>query len=216
MNTLVLVAASGLAREVLAAERRLGRYDEVLILDDDPQLWGTSIEGVKVVGPVEMAAEAEIGDILVCAGSGQVRRLIVQRLTAMGVTGGRYGRLVHPSIDLPPRCSVGPGTILLAGVVMTTNVYLHRHVVVMPNVTLTHDDVLHDFATLCAGVSLAGGVTIGEAAYVGMNASVREGLTVGPDSTLGMGAVLLEDLPAFETWVGTPASAVPSGKHLVP
>lgn len=215
MNRLVLVAASGLAREVLAVEQHLGRYDEVAMVDDDPGLWGTSVDGARVLGPIETVAEAEVGDVVVCAGSGQVRRRLVQRLTTSGVTAGRYGRVIHPSVDVPERCTVGPGTIILAGVVLTADVYLQRHVVVMPNVTLTHDDVLHDYATICAGVSLGGRVTVGEAAYVGMNASVREHLAVGADSTLGMGSVLLQNLPAFETWVGTPARGLNTREPLV-
>jgi acetyltransferase-like isoleucine patch superfamily enzyme len=54
-------------------------------------------------------------------------------------------------------------------------------------------------------VTLGGTVQVGAAAYLGMNSSVRENLTVGAGSTLGMGAALTRDLPAGETWIGTPA-----------
>lgn len=206
MSALVLIAASGLAREVIALERSLRRYDEIFLLDDDPALQGTAVDGVAVLGPVALASDQFDGDLLICAGSGQVRRRIARRLAAMGVRSSAFGRVVHPSVEVPQGCTIGPGCIVLSSVVMTTAVHLHRHVVVMPHVTLTHDDVVSDCATLCAGVTLGGRVTVEEGAYLGMSSSVRQDVTVGFDSVLGMGSVLLQDLPAGETWVGNPAT----------
>ena len=45
MTGLLVVAASGLAREALAVERLLGRYPRVVVLDDDPRLWGSEVAG---------------------------------------------------------------------------------------------------------------------------------------------------------------------------
>lgn len=215
MTTLILIAASCLAREVIAMERSMGRYDELLLVDDDPTLWGTAVDGVRVAGAVELTADTE-GDLVICVGGGRGRKALAARLGDLGVGTSRYARIIHPSVEVPPGCTVGHGTILLSSVVMTAGVHVHRHVVAMPHVTLTHDDVVRDFATLCAGVTLGGNVTIGEAAYVGMNSSVRQRVEVGPDAVLGMGAVLLEDLPAGETWAGVPARSVTTRKQLVP
>jgi sugar O-acyltransferase (sialic acid O-acetyltransferase NeuD family) len=215
MGCLLLLGAGGLAREVVAMESSLGRYEDVFLLDDDPALQGHAVGGTCVIGPLSLAADEFDGDLLICVGSGPARRSIAARLAAMGVPASKYGRVIHPSVEVPPGCTIGPGCILLASVVLTANVRLHRHVVVMPNVTLTHDDVVSDFATLCAGVSLGGRVTVGPGAYLGMNASVRQDVAVGPDAVLGMGAVLLEDLPAGETWAGVPARNLVSGKQLI-
>lgn len=214
MSLLVLVTAGGLAREVLAVEEQLGRYDDVALVDDDPQLWGRTVGGATVIGPLDLAAEPGDHELVICAGSGIARKRIVRRLAAMGVSSTRYARVIHPSVVLPVRCEIGAGTILLGGVVLTTDVYLHQHVVAMPQVTFTHDDIVHDYATLCAGVSLGGEVTVGEAAYLGMNSCVRQRLHVGAESTLGMGAALLRDLPPGETWVGVPARTVHDRQEL--
>jgi sugar O-acyltransferase (sialic acid O-acetyltransferase NeuD family) len=205
MNTLVMVAASGLAREALVEDAVLNDYDRVVVLDDDPRTWGGELAGHPVLGGVDLVADMGPCRVLVGAGSGRARRAIAGRLAELGVGPDRYATVRHPSVELPSTCSVGSGSILLAHVTLTADVHVGRHVVVMPGVTLTHDDVVEDFATLCAGVSLGGGVRVGEAAYLGMNSSVHEGVVVGRDSTLGMGAVLLYDLPDHETWVGVPA-----------
>lgn len=210
---LLLVAASGLARETLTALTRSGRTVRG-ILDDDPELTRKRVGGVPVLGALD-AVGAHPGTALVlCAGKGTSRRAIAARLAELGVAEDRYASVIDPSVFVPPGCRVGAGTILLAGTVMTADVAIGRHVVCMPNVTLTHDDVLDDFATLTAGVSLAGGVRVGEAAYLGMNATVRERVVVGAGATLGMGAALLTDQPANSIWAGVPARPLTPDKEV--
>jgi len=211
---LLLVAASGLAREALAVERVLGRSRYVRLVDDDPSLWGAAVDGAPVVGGLEEVKRYDESAIVVCAGHGAVRRRLVARLTELGVPADRYASVIHPDVGLPAGCAVGAGSVLLAGVVLTAHVTIGRHVVAMPHVTLTHDDLVEDYATLCAGVSLGGEVRVGSAAYVGMGASVRERVSIGAGATLGMGAALLRDIPAGQTWVGVPARPIEPHEEL--
>lgn len=206
-ESLVLVAASGLALEVAEAARAAGTT--VLgCLDDDESLWGTSLRGwLPVLGGLERAPDHAGAGFVLCAGRGVVRARLEARLSAT-VPGARYPVVVHPGVDVPPSCTLGEGTVVLAGTVLTAQVAVGRHVVVMPHVTLTHDDVVEDFATLCAGVTLGGSVRVGRAAYLGMNSSVREHLAVGDGATLGMGAVLTRPLPEGRTWAGVPAAPI--------
>lgn len=205
--SLLLVAASGLAREVLAACEAAGR--PVLgVLDDDTTKTGTALGATTVLGPLDRVRHHPEAELLLCAGKGSVRRDLAVRLAALGIGDDRYATVVDPSVHIPRSCSVGAGSILLGGVVLTADVRVGRHVVCMPHVTLTHDDDLADYVTLTSGVSLGGGVTVGEAAYIGMNASVRERLTVGAGSVLGMGAVLVADQPPRTVYAGVPARQI--------
>lgn len=206
MRPLVLVTASGLARETLAAVRASGTHDPVGLVDDDAALAGTAVDGLPVLGPVGAVAGHPDALLVVCAGRGAARLAIADRLAAIGVGDDRYATVVHPSVAVAPGCEVGPGCVLLAGVVLTAAVRLGRHVVAMPGVVLTHDDVVEDGATLCAGVVLGGGVTVGRAAYVGMRAAVRENVVVGEGAVVGMGAVVLTDVAPGTTVVGVPAA----------
>ncbi|NMR21436.1 NeuD/PglB/VioB family sugar acetyltransferase [Cellulomonas fimi] len=205
---LLLVAASGLAREVLALVRAGGAHEVTGFLDDDVTRRGTSVDGVPVLGGLEEVKHHPDAAVLLCVGRGAGRERLAARLADLGVDEDRYATVVHPGVDVPVGCSVGSGSILLAGVVLTAAVRVGRHVVVMPNATLTHDDVLEDFSTVCAGVALGGGVHVGRAAYLGMAASVRERVVVGAGATLGMGGVLLTDMPDGETWAGVPARPI--------
>ncbi|MDR7191194.1 MULTISPECIES: NeuD/PglB/VioB family sugar acetyltransferase [Microbacterium] len=200
---LLLVGASGLAREVLAA----GITGVVGILDDNVELHETEIDGVPVVGSVaDAVARAE--SLLVCVGPSQSRRNVVRRFRKFGVDEERYATFVARSARIGRSSDIAAGSIVLDSVVVTADAVIGHHVVVMPNCTITHDDTLEDFATLAAGVSLGGAVRVGEAAYVGMNASVRQGLTIGSESTVGMGAVVLQDVPTEATWAGVPAREI--------
>jgi sugar O-acyltransferase (sialic acid O-acetyltransferase NeuD family) len=205
MAALVLVAASGLAREVIASIRDAGRDDVVGILDDDPALAGTSVAGVPVLGGADRAARCS-EPLLLCAGQGRSRAALAARLGALGVGRERYATHVHPSAVVGDGSRLGSGTIVLAGSVLTCDVTVGSHVVLMPRVLLTHDDVVDDFATFAGGAALAGRVRVGTRAYLGTNSAVRQDLTVGADAVIGMGSVVLRDVPDGQTWAGNPAT----------
>lgn len=211
MRPLILVGASGLAREVAAALAGSADAKVVGMLDDDVARLGAQLSGIPVLGRIDAAADHEDAQFVVCTGSGSSREAIVARLSQQGIGPDRYATVIGDGVRVPPGCEVGAGSILLAGSVLTADVVIGRHVVLMPNVVCTHDNRIADYATLCAGVALGGEVAVGPRAYVGMNASVRQRVRIGPDATLGMGAVLLADLPAGSTWAGNPARPLATG-----
>ncbi|GGD75716.1 NeuD/PglB/VioB family sugar acetyltransferase [Microbacterium murale] len=196
----LLIGASGLAREVLAA----GMVGVTGILDDDTALHGTEISGVPVRGSIDSAVDRD-EQLLVCIGPSTIRRQVVQRLRRLGVGADRFAIFAARTARIGSTSDIGAGSIVLDGTVITADATLGSHVVVMPNCTITHDDVIDDFATLAAGAAIGGSARIGEAAYVGMNASVKQGVAVGAGATVGMGSVVLVDVPDQEIWAGVPA-----------
>lgn len=209
VRRLVIVGAGGFAREtaelVLAINDATPTFDLLGFLDDDPALHGRERTGVAVLGPLELVHELADAVVVVCLGSPArpgLRPLVVERL---GLADERFATLIHPAATVARSASVGVGTVVHAGCVLTADIAVGRHVEVMPQVVLTHDDVVHDFATFGAGVRLAGEVTIGRSAYIGSGALVREGRTIGPGSLVGMGSVVTRDVPEGEVWAGVPA-----------
>lgn len=209
---LILVAASGLARETAEAARA-GGLPLTAALDDDPQRWGSDLlPGVPIVGGIDRAGDFVGHRFVLCAGKGTARASLGRRLSGLGVSAESYATIVHPAVTIPPSCTVGAGSVLLEGVTLTCDVRIGRHVVAMPRAVLTHDCVVEDFATLCAGTVLGGNVRVAQGAYLGMACAIRQGLTVGAGAMVGMGAVVLRDVGADECVVGVPARSR-SGEH---
>lgn len=204
---LVLLGAGGLAREVVEAIRMgAPAVRPIGYLDDNERLRGKFIGGLPVLGPTSSVAGLDPQVMVLAAVASSAdpgrRSRLVHRL---GLASARYAGVIHPNASLAPSTRIGVGAIVLAGVVATCDVTLGRHVTVMPGCVLTHDVVLGDGCTLASGVQLAGGVVIEADAYLGAGVSVREGVRVGSGAVVGMGSVVLQDVPAGEVWVGTPA-----------
>jgi sugar O-acyltransferase (sialic acid O-acetyltransferase NeuD family) len=208
---LVLVGCGGFARETAETVRAINAtgaepvWDLYGYVDDDSARWGEEYVGVSVIGGIDRIAELPDALVVVCPGhpgNFTSKRKLVERLQ---LPAERYATLIHPTAVVPLSCSVGAGTVILAGVVCTVDVEIGDHVGVMPQVVLTHDDRVDDFVIITAGVRLAGTVHVREGAYLGSGAVVRERLTIGEGALVGMGAVVTKDVPAGEVWIGSPA-----------
>lgn len=204
---LLLVGAGGLARETLAAVRSHGapQWTPIGYLDDDASRHGGTVDGLPVLGPVDAVADHPDAAVVLCTGSTRDQASRKRLADRLDLPPWRYATVVHAAASLAYGAEVGPGSVLLAGVVVTAPQRIGAQVVAMPHVVLTHDDQIGDYVTLAARVTVAGAVTVGEGAYLGAGALVREALTLGRWSLVGMGAVVLADVPPYEVWVGNPA-----------
>ncbi|MFI9009397.1 NeuD/PglB/VioB family sugar acetyltransferase [Actinosynnema sp. NPDC053489] len=209
---LLLVGGGGLAREVLAAVRLTpALWRPVGALDDDPARHGADLDGLPVLGGTELVHELTDAAVLVCVANAHrpLGRLAV--VARLGLPEDRWATAVHPAASVAVGAEVGPGSVLLAGAVVTAPVRLGAHVVAMPHVLITHDDEVGDGVTFAGRASLGGSVRVGEGAYLGQASAVREGVSIGAGAVVGMGSVVLADVPAGEVWVGNPARRLREG-----
>ena len=208
-GNLVVVGAGGFGRETVEAVRAMnscGASWQLLgYLDDNPTLKGGRVDGTPVLGGITEAKNLPNASFVVCTGRPDnyvSRPRLVERL---GLPVHRYATIVHPMAAVSASSRIGPGSVLLANVVLTAAVTIGSHVAVMPHVTLTHDDVVGDFATIASGAHLGGHVRVGPGAYIGAGALIREDRSVGKQAMVGMGSVVLNDVPDGQVWIGVPA-----------
>lgn len=211
---MVLIGAGGLGREThdvveaINDERTASGQPQLecvgFLADGHADVELVEERGVPFLGPVagltDLPADVRYA---VPIGSGDARRRIDEWATAEGrepVT------LVHPRAVLGRhRVSLGPGTIVFATSVITTNVRLGRHVIVNLGATIGHDAVLGDHVTLNPNVSVSGNAVLGDGVTMGTGSTVIEGRRIGARTTVGSGATVVRDLPPDVTAVGVPA-----------
>lgn len=222
-DKIVILGAGGHARDVLdviEACCEAGPGYEVLgfVVDAGFGVPGTMVNGHPILGDFgwlrqnarQVALVAAVGD------TGLRLRLVEQARSV----GGRFAApLLHPSAVRTRRISMGEGTVIGAGVTMTSLIRLGSHVHVNNACSLAHDVVVGDYATLSPGARISGNVEIGEGTYVGTGATIIEKIRVGAWSILGAGCTVVRDVPGNVTAVGCPARVIArrsDGWHLAP
>lgn len=206
VQDLVIVGCGGHGREIfdtVAALNRIGpRWNVLGFVDDDPaHLDRVERLGQRVLGPVSWLEERPITYVL-GIGSSQVRARLAAQLDCRGLSAAT---LVHPDATIGPDVELGPGSVVFARTVLTTNVRIGRHTHVNVGCAVQHDTVVGDFVQLSPAVFINGDCSIGDHTFVGTGAIVTRGCSIGQDATVGAGAVVLADVPSGSRVVGVPA-----------
>ncbi|WP_412070419.1 acetyltransferase [Rubrivirga sp. IMCC43871] len=219
MRDLVIVGTGGFAREVLQVALDLNDVDPQWriagFLDDRPELRGAMVHDLPVLGGVDWLAGRDSVSAVVAIGATAVRRAVVHRIR--DVSDAPFATLVHPRAWVGRNVSIGEGSVLCAGTMVTTDIEIGRHVILNLGCTVGHDAVLHDFVTGAPSVNVSGNVDVGEGCDLGTGGVVIQGKRIGEWTVVGAGAVVVKDLPANVTAVGAPARPIkerPAGWHL--
>jgi len=205
MTTLYLCAAGNpegvrLALEVSEASRQWVR---IVLLDDDPALFGREILGVPVVGPFAALADHQSGDeaVNLVARSTIGREKARAKIESFGIA---LASLIHPSVNLRG-ATLGRAVTLYEGCTISALSTLSDHAVVFTRAVLGHGASLGMGAVLAPGAVVNARVRVGNRAYIGSNAAVLPDLEIGDDATVSACSAVLGDVPAGCTALGVPA-----------
>lgn len=195
---LIILGASGHGK--VAADIAMHRgYDEILFLDDNPEL--TECLGWPVVGRIS-EADAYQGDFFVAIGNPKLRESLQNRLEGEGKP---IVSLIHPSAVIGCDAVIGAGTVIMAGAVINPCAVIGRGCIINTCASVDHDCVIGDFAHVSVGAHVSGTVTIGARTWIGVGAAVKNNLTIAADCMIGAGAVVVRDIKETGTYIGIPA-----------
>ncbi|WP_322920494.1 NeuD/PglB/VioB family sugar acetyltransferase [Nocardioides renjunii] len=214
-ETLVVVGAGGFGREVLdvvdavnaAAEESVWTISGVV--DDRPtdaNLAHLRTRGIDYLGTTEqlLTDRAALGATHYVVGIGNpgVRRRVAETFDAAGLVAAT---LEHPSVTRGYDVEVGAGSVLCAGVRITTHIRIGRHVHLNLNATVGHDTTVGDHVSVNPLASISGDCVIEDEVLIGVSGVVLNGLRVGRGSVVGGSACVVKDVPADVVVKGIPA-----------
>lgn len=211
MKDLAIFGAGGFGKEVKTLVDHINQqqptWNLIGFYDDQPL---GEVQGLPVLGSLQdLFRLNQESHLVVAIGNSKIRCEVTGKLNATHI---KFATLIHPSVIMgnPYSIKVGHGSIITAGVILTTDITIDEHVIINLNTTIGHDSFIGAHVSLMPGVNIAGNVCLKEEVFIGAGANILGGLTMGAHSTIGAGAVVTTDIPPHTTAVGVPAKVIQS------
>ena len=210
MKDIVIIGAGGFGREVAWLIEDINKVEHnwniVGYVDDDKTIQGKYINNYKVIGNIEWLKHQELY-VVSAIGNPMVKKKIMENLME---SKNHYPIIIHPSVISSDRVTLGEGSIICAGNILTVNINIGKHVIVNLGCTIGHDSVVGDYTTILPSSNISGFVKIGECVNIGTGSAIIQGVSIGENTVIGAGAVVTKTLPANCTAVGVPAKPIKS------
>jgi sugar O-acyltransferase (sialic acid O-acetyltransferase NeuD family) len=214
MTKILILGAGSTSQEIaeiLIEQARQGAATQLLgFLDDDAHARGLPDLGVRVIGSTDQAYRfPDTHFVMGIAGytNPKLRKQICERL---GLAPDRYYTVVHPSAEVSPSASLGPGCVLMQKVIIGRGVRLNNNVLVTQGCFIGHDSAVDQFAVFAPNVTVCGLSRIGESVYFGAGSTSAPGVEIGSESLIGIGSVVLQSVQPGCTVFGNPARIIQS------
>lgn len=208
MKDIIIIGAGGFGREVAWLIEDINNLEPtwniVGFVDDKKEIQGTIINGYPVVGDIDWLKDQEV-DVVNAIGDSIIKKKVMSRLNESKNT---YPVLIHPNVIISRLVNIGEGSIICAGNIITVNISIGKHVIVNLDCTIGHDAIIGDYSTLLPSVNISGYVNLEQCVNIGTGSAIIQGVTIGQNTIVGAGAVVVKDLPANCTAVGSPAKPI--------
>lgn len=216
MHRIIIIGAGGHGRVVADALRRMrprGEGVPIGFADDRKALHGQEIMGLPVLGGIECLDRHAHDRVIVAIGDCATRARLYHLLT---VKGERFASVQHESSVIGSEVYFGPGTMVLAGVIVNTGTHVGSNVILNTGCVLEHDNTVGDHVHIAPRATLGGEVTVGSSSLIGIGATVLPRLSIGERSVVGAGALVVEDVRSDVKVKGVPARPFDAGVRFQP
>jgi len=211
----ILIGAGGHGRVVLDILRAGGVHNPIGFLDADPQLAGQAINGVAVLGQINLLPKLKsqkIKGAIICIGDNPARRSYARKLVGQGF---ELLNAIHPASHVSSMAKLGRNVVVAAGAVICTDARIGDSAIINTSAVVDHECEIGQAAHICPAAALAGRVRIGEECFIGLGCRIIQCMRIGDRSVVGAGAVVIQDVPDDSTVVGVPAQVIKAGRTVM-
>lgn len=191
-----IIGFGGFGREVFWSLTPLERINTVFFVNDE--YWDNSNEKVLPLS----SFKSDEYEVIVAIGDPVLRMKMVDNLPKNTKF---FTHIHHTAQILGDDVTIGHGSIICAGTILTTNIVLGRHSHLNLHTTIGHDCRIDDFFTTAPSVNISGNCNIGKCVYFGTNSSVKQKITITNNVTIGMNSSVTKNINDSGVYIGTPS-----------
>ena len=186
---ILIYGAGGHAKTVISL-LRLADWDISGIIDDGVDA-GVEVSGI----PVQLRADGIDAVVNAVGGIGNyaVRWKIFERLQKLDFS---FPTLIHPTAFVEDTVTLADGIQVLAQSYVSSETTVGFGTLINAGVIISHDGQIGKCVNLSPGALLAGQVTVEDFAQIGMGVTVNLGVRVGTRARVGNSATVKADVPA--------------------
>lgn len=187
--SILLIGAGGLGREIAAALIHSSLREKFTLRGfiDDNYAIGDVVNGIPVCGGLTWLMQQKGLSLFIAIGNGQIRKNISQQLQ-----GFVFPYIIYPAVNQPDDffVRISHGSYVAEGCVLTTNIHIGRHTLILPGCSLSHDTTIGDCCTLMPGVRITSGATIGSNVHIGAGTIIAKNTVIPDHTTIPAGTVI--------------------------
>jgi sugar O-acyltransferase (sialic acid O-acetyltransferase NeuD family) len=207
MKKLIIIGAGGHGRVVADCAQQLGKYSQIVFLDDCFYERKENSEW-QVIGSVkDFPKYIDDADFIVAFGNNRLRKQIILQLKQVKAN---IVSIIHPSAVVSPHTFIGKGVVIFANAVVNIGASIADGCIINTAATVDHDCELHECVHVSPGANIAGGVHIAQLSWIGIGSIIVECITLADNTQVGAGAVVTQSTQANSLYVGVPAKRVRS------
>ena len=209
MKNIIIIGAGGVGREVSLIIEKINKlkatWNLIGFIDDNINSWNRIINGYQIIGGMDLLETLPLDTYVVIAiANYNVKKKIVNKINNKF----KFATIIDPKVYIHDYMTIGEGTIIYEGAIITANIQVGNHVIISPKCGIGHDSIIKDYVSLLWNVNVSGNDVIEEGVMMGSGSTIIQGKKIGKGSIIGAGAVVIDDMDSFTTAVGVPAKVV--------
>jgi sugar O-acyltransferase (sialic acid O-acetyltransferase NeuD family) len=207
---MLIIGASGFAREILEIFHRKGEIEDIAFFDDVNAKMGNKLFDKFPI----LKNEAQVADFFKRSGTSFtigigdpiLRCKMYKKFMNIG---GKCVTLISSKANIGNYdVVIGEGVIIMSGVNVSNSVQIGKGSMIYYNSNVTHDCIIGEFVEISPSVNVLGRVHVGSFCNLGTNCTILPDVKIGNNVIVGAGAVVTKDVEDNSVVVGVPARIV--------